>query len=226
MTELNEFEGLDRLEKRFDSAKSAEQIDGESIWEYRSELSGILYDGRQNEYRLADESDNPDLLRVLAKLGIVEIRQRVAQNRNTPQDVLELLSNDPEELVVLNVAHNPKTSAETLAKLVKHSSSKVRIGLASNLSASDVHEQLLKDPDVGVRFYLAFNSKDPDILRAVAEDETIPRHVFCSIAANEHTPLDILESLADVADDDCCDSGKMVRHHVAKNPTYLAAHPA
>lgn len=226
MAEQNTLEGLSALEKRFDTARNADQIDDQSIWGFRRALDEILADKGISPFRLPDNLDNPDLLRVLAKLEVVEGRQRVAQHQNTPQDVLGLLADDPSDEVVINVAYNKNTSTETLTKLASHRNAEVRKGLASNSRASHVHQALLKDPEVGVRFNLAFTSEDPTLLRSLAEDDAMPPHVMTSIASNKHTPLDILEDLADVADEDCGGFGAVARNNASKNPTYIAAHPA
>jgi len=67
------------------------------------------------KYNLAENPNTPlDLLRELAKDKDWEVRWRVAENPNTPVDVLRELAKDEDWSVRYYVADNPKASSNLL----------------------------------------------------------------------------------------------------------------
>lgn len=164
----------------------------------RRSFREALSSARLNEHELADTSDDPRVLKLLAALAAnVEIRQRVAQNRNTPPEILDALAKDKEFEVVLNVAYNPNTSKETLKNLAVDQDMRIREAVACNASAADYHQQLLEygflHNVTGILHRLSYSSKDPNILRQLADSDNST--VLVSLAANPSTPYDILLKL-------------------------------
>ena len=73
---------------------------------------------------LAENINTPlEILRELAKDDEWNIRRWVAKNPNTPEDVLRGLATDKSGVVKCNVASNPKSSSTVLITLFSHEKS-------------------------------------------------------------------------------------------------------
>ena len=71
------------------------------------------------------------------KVADVPVRRAIAEEPNTPVEVLEFLSKDEEPSVRLSVAKNPNTPVESLELLATDESGRVRKNVAENPNISD-----------------------------------------------------------------------------------------
>ena len=74
---------------------------------------------REKREELAEGSNDPGTLRMLAGDPVLWIRRRVAMNPSTPVALLDQLAGDPEWWVRQGVAENPSTPASVLVRLAK-----------------------------------------------------------------------------------------------------------
>ena len=106
-------------------------------------------------------------------LMAAEEAKAVAENEETPAEVLTLLAKDEDRWVRRAVAENEQAPAEALALLAKDQSWHVRreVGRRSDTPA-EVLTLLAKDPDEEVRSAVAENSKTPaEALTLIAKDQ-------------------------------------------------------
>ena len=164
-------------------------------------------------------------LEVLAKESDSEVCARVAENIDTPAEVLEELARSSEEYIrqlsaekVLNDReHQLRARFGWLpVEFAKDREQKVRAGIAENPnSPALLLEALANDKEERVRESVAANPNSPvSLLDALAKDtdELIRR----SVAWNPNTPVAVLEALAK-------DKALWVRKAVAKNPNTPAS---
>jgi hypothetical protein len=91
-------------------------------------------------------------LRLLAADANPKIRERVALDHNTPQELFATLAADPDEGVRACVARNEATPCDVLRSLVRDRSERVRGFLALNFSVPlDAMQTLSKDRSRTVR---------------------------------------------------------------------------
>lgn len=105
-----------------------------------------------------DSNIPPETLRAWAKDDNEELREAVAQNPNTPVDVLVELSVDPYWGVRYDVASNPNTPIEVLRVLAKDDSDVGNGGF-------DVREAVAANPNT-----------PPEILEAIENQATLYEH--------------------------------------------------
>lgn len=80
------------------------------------------------------------------------IRRKVATRFETREDILDILSNDPNEIIRSRVAKNISTSKETLLKLTKDESTLVKASILKNKNLSkDVFNELVNDEHYSVK---------------------------------------------------------------------------
>ena len=127
-------------------------------------------------------------------------RERVAEDPNTPADVLAKLSTDSFTSVREHVAGNPNTPANVLTRMSTDFNSFVRWDVAMNPSApADVLTKMSTDPDEYVRRCVAKNpSTPPDSLIELSTDSD--SDVRCAVAYNPNTPLNVVMELANDKD--------------------------
>lgn len=130
--------------------------------------------------KLALESTSPEVLERLSKFKSSDsnwawdIRQKVAENPNTPPELLTKLSSDREGSVRIAVAKNPNTSPEILNKF-------------SKLRGNSTYDLL--------RRYSGSNPNTPiSTLKRLAND--YDSSVRLSVASNPNTPSEVLTKLA------------------------------
>jgi hypothetical protein len=117
-----------------------------------------------NYVKAGQETTNPQELRLLAESSLDRVRLRVAENPNSPRDVLAHLAKDPVSEIRAAVAVNPACPK------------KLRTNIA-------------KDEDASVRWVIAEDPHtDPELLRELADD-TNP---YVSVRAKK--TLDALEN--------------------------------
>lgn len=102
-----------------------------------------------------------------------EARERVAEDPNTPADVLTKLSTDSFTSVREHVAGNPNTPANVLTRMSTDFNSFVRWDVAMNPSApADVLIELSTDSDSDVRCAVAYNPNTPlNVVMELANDK-------------------------------------------------------
>jgi len=150
-----------------------------------------------NLARLAESNDELD-------------RDKVADNDNTPAEILEKLSNDDNRAVRSSVANNPNTPVEVLKKLADDNFWGVRDRVANNPNTpAEVLKELADDDYWGVRFLVANNPNTPvEVLKKLADDND--EEVRYVLADNPNTPVEVLERLADDSDE--------ARYRLTNNP--------
>ena len=181
---------------------------------YTRNILNIIDNGSDfDKMEIAKNSDNEDILSLLAKDPSVDVRKAVAANINTPADVLVHLSED-ECWVRANVAINPNTSSDVLSRLVNDDYIHTVIGVAHN-------------PNTPIESLSSLFNNVPNndilICEALAANVATPPHILSKLAShneysvrekaaqNPHTPFDALESLA-------ADVNSRVLNGVALNP--------
>lgn len=178
--------------------------------------------GRTDEGIRAGLAGNPaspyEALRVLAmdkatEDGRPRVRQGVARNASTPQDLLDRLALDSDPSVREIVAKNAGISNAQLTELAGDPDKKVRGAVAQNPNAhGDFIALLATDVEADVRWSVALSSlqKLPaQIVEALANDSD--SKVRRMVAGGTGTPQDLLVALAR-------DDSAEVRNQVARNP--------
>jgi predicted DNA-binding WGR domain protein len=160
---------------------------------------------------IAQSSDSPVILAILAKDEVQQVRRDVAKNPAAPIEVLTALAKDKETLVRWAVAENPASPVEVLTALSKHKSEFVRQGVATNPTVpADVLSSLATDEVKDVRCAVANNPATPAIvLSLLAQDQS--KEVRRAVGTNPATLLESLSLLAKDVDSD-------VRKVIARNP--------
>ena len=155
-------------------------------------------------YYTHNNFNKPEYLRKLAQSNDWRKRTRVAENHNTPVDVLEILSNDPFDndgtgsaFVRKAVARNPATPIIILEKLAEDWSKSVRSSVASNPSTPVYLLKSLTTYRYGmpVFYALARNPSLPSYLLVDIAKSTNDLMVLELIAKHSNTPLEILIEL-------------------------------
>ena len=165
----------------------------------------------------AGKSDTPpEVLTVYAYDPIPIVRKAVAENPNTPQEILEDIihakGNNWE--IRSAVVRNPNVSAELLTELAKDKAAKVRQAVADNSDTPfDVLMQLVHDSDWLTRVrasdnYSLIYGLTPELLTEFANSEDDVLRVRA--ARHSGTPVGVLIKLA---------SDPTTRIHVAQNPS-------
>ncbi|WP_054533948.1 hypothetical protein [Herpetosiphon geysericola] len=126
--------------------------------------------------KLAAESSDPVILRLLADDDDPSVRARVAFNVNTPLDVLSRLELDDVQPVRNALALNPNLPAELLATMARDYS----------WSALRMRKAIAQHPNV-----------TPDILAHLATDESI--QVRNAVVRNQQTTIEARQQLLDRA---------------------------
>ena len=167
-----------------------------------SKLSWLGYDmfdhnpTLKEKMDLAEATDNPIWLSILAKDENNGVRTYVASNSNTPTSTLEKLSKDKDYGVRRYVASNSNTPISTLERLSNDENGSVREGVANNPNTpTSILEKLCNDEVRLVRLYIASNPNTSiSILERLSEDEEY--EVRYHVAINLNTPTSILEKLS------------------------------
>ncbi len=158
----------------------------------------------REQRKLAAESSDPELLRLLADDDDPSVRARVAFNINTPLDVLPHLELDDVQPVRNALALNPNLSAALLATMARDYS----------WSALRMRKAIARHPNV-----------TPDILARLATDESI--QVRNEVANNPQTSLSARQQLLDRALTAALYSAHPMFHFIAlanqyTNPQHLS----
>lgn len=127
----------------------------------------------------------------------------VCANHNVPSKLLRQLANVPENVnlqMIANIANNRNTPVDLLLRFVVSPNAFIREGLAGNSKApASILEALVNDENVFVRIALAKNPSVPiSILERLAND---PDDRVCkSLIENPNLPAQLLELFVDAAD--------------------------
>lgn len=199
----------------------------------RSVYGGIKYQWiksmNNNETEARELTTSPERLRELYRSAIEvhrtvaarEVHRTLANNPNTPIDILQLLACDRDEAIRFFVARNPSTPADTLEMLAhdhafvgsSRTSVHSNVGLNPN-TPNRILELLAQDIECSIRGCVAKNPNLPiALLRTLAQDES--SIVRFSVASNLSTPVDLLRLFAS-------DKCEFTRCCVAKNPSTSA----
>lgn len=84
---------------------------------FGEELTDSQLSERTSLWRLAEDTDNPEILSRLAACQYVEVREAVAQNHNTPMEVLLSLLHDDDWQVRETAVLNPDVPLSAVNKL-------------------------------------------------------------------------------------------------------------
>ena len=181
----------------------------------------------------------------IGKLTTSSEKKQLAQNENTPSDVLDLLSQENREIRQL-VAGNPNTPIEVLEKLgiefaeeivnnpvfdlllLEDSDSHfLKMCLATSSTTSvEILERLSRDRDRNIRCQVAKNHQTTgDILCRLGEDEDY--YVLSSVLENHNTTENTLKKLINSILSNYF-TGKILKHPNSSLDILLAAaeHPA
>lgn len=144
----------------------------------------------KDRFNLAENPNTPpELLVNLSKDNVVFVRVGVAGNPNAPPEALVYLSKDSNRAIIEEVARNPNTPPEALVYLSEDRDEFVIVDVAANPNAP---------PEL-----LVYLSKfDSNVVRA-------------GVARNPNAPPEVLVNLSK-------DMDEFVREYVARNPNYQA----
>ena len=140
-----------------------------------------------NKLTIGRELSWEEVCERLSKDEKIAVRWKVADNPNTPVNILEKLSTDEDLWVRRAVASNPNTPIDILEKLSTDEEWRVRCGVTENPNTPiDILEKLSEDKREYVRRAVAANLNTPiDILKKLSEDEWWT--VRCAVATNPNT---------------------------------------
>lgn len=162
----------------------------------------------QGQLRMISLTPNPRLLERFASNPDPRIRATVAENKHTPEQVLDTLADDKVEFVRAGVARNVKCPARLLRHFARTERNwAFRQEVAYNLGCPpDVLENLSDDVDRDVRVAVSLHPKTPEhVLRRWVSDDDLSY----GVAANIGSPADVLVELS---------YNRQVRWEVAENP--------
>lgn len=134
---------------------------------------------------------SPERLRELATHENHRIRLRVAENANTPHDVLKLLSLDANPDVKIAVASNSSTEEWLATALAIDSDVIVRHGLAQSIDTPrKILEMLIEDENgwvkgEAVKTMQILDSREGDELAPRRKNRAVSSRVVCNIATHE-----------------------------------------
>lgn len=130
-----------------------------------------------------------------------KVKQAVAQNEQTPVEILQILAQDQASNVRRYVASHPQTPVEILLKLAQDEDQYVREQVASHpQTPAEALQMLAQTQDQGWigsttrRHVAAHPQVTEQILRMLAQDEE--KRVREEVAGNPLTPAEVLRSLA------------------------------
>ena len=156
----------------------------------------IIVFHRFRNFIKAQRSEDIFRLATLARDSNPKIREKVAGNINTPEDVLEKLAFDPYVSVRKEVAKNRNTTPLVLDKLASDSYVEIRETVAANShTRPSTLEKLMHDPHVDVQTQDALNKNStPQILDQLVEESDL--EVWRAVARNRRTSRQTLKRLS------------------------------
>lgn len=160
--------------------------------------------GEDEKRNLAKATTDPAILKYLA---LAQENQRdcfllagVAENPNTPLDVLRHLSKDGAGIVTRAVGRHPSLTQETIRLFSKSKDYSLLEGLAQNKNTPiDILIELAKCPRLEVQGWVAANHKTPlSVLRKFERWQTID----WLLATNPNCPTELFLELANSTNED------------------------
>lgn len=200
------FRWEDFLDEAKGNVKLAQILVDECDWQFPStEIDQMEIDGE-----LVEVGGKYVLTHDICSEPNPTIRGAVAQNPNTPPDVLAELVQDKEGIVRVAVAANTNTPIYVLTDLANDESGYVREAVANNPSTPpDVLVDLANDKDRSVYRWVALNPHTPtDVLAELTQDEDY--RVRGGVASNSSTSNETLVELSH-------DENREVRYIASKN---------
>ena len=150
--------------------------------------------------RQADRDDlEPDEMEEMAASDTAAVRKHIAMNSATPESVLEMLAQDPEEDVREQAALNKNLSFDMAAKLVNDPAAAVRESVASRSDiTADAAEKLSNDKEDIVKAALCGNPDLPAEMfeRLAGRDDKMKLY----LARNDSIPASALARIVDTTD--------------------------
>lgn len=164
---------------------------------------------------LAENSNTPqDILEVCAHNEDLYTREAVARNQSSSADILNLLANDPNESVRGTVAENPNTPQEILERLSFDESEHVRSCVAKNPSITNAISEKLVTDENSVLEGLALNlNVSTEILDRLAKNEDECIRIY--VAGNRGTKP---ETLGEMVTSPCGPLYAGIVTEIAENP--------
>ncbi|MCL2659610.1 MAG: hypothetical protein FWD64_03715 [Acidobacteriaceae bacterium] len=119
------------------------------------------------DYAAAEDKDtSPSDLAKLSKSQSPAVRENVASNISTSEELLDELANDGDKWVRCCVAKNPSTSPETLDRLGNDDVGEVRYQVAGNSDTlEDTYQRLIEDEASDICLNVGRNPDAPDRIR-------------------------------------------------------------
>ncbi|MGM3309095.1 hypothetical protein ACSQ6I_24475 [Anabaena sp. WFMT] len=165
---------------------------------------------------ISQRQDIPiNLMGVLLSSPWSSVRRYIVYKNNLPTELVErLIATEPDESVLISLAHNPNLTPELLTQLIQHSNSNVRnvlVDLVCPPNLTEAHwQQLAQDEALPVREAVAASENVPaQVLEFLSTDEKV--EVRLKVATNSRTPESALAALTR-------DEDLTIRAAVATNP--------
>lgn len=178
------------------------------------------YRNTVRETRLAmakNAHTSPDSLAQLAIDENAEIRQAVASNPNTPQDILLKLGKEFPEAIIANpifntlLLENPESQFYRLSLARSSTTSVKTLENLAQLPDEEILCAIALNPNTPVAILKQLVQNPPQIYNYEDPDGTEFERLFACIAKNPNTPESILIQLADRA-------GSNIKYALAENP--------
>ncbi|MBP5458700.1 MAG: HEAT repeat domain-containing protein, partial [Clostridia bacterium] len=159
-----------------------------------------------------DGQTPPEILGLLIRDNPEGIMHDLAENKNSPEWVLNGLANSEYKSVRMKVALNPSASENTMLKLARDEDDVVQRTLLGNPSITlKVREALADSEDTFLRYYQANSfSTPPEILDKLCKDKD--KSVRSAVANNKNTSEETLKKMLE--DDPSQDIRKQVQERL------------
>jgi hypothetical protein len=191
---------------------------------YRVEMLDYLKNSKSKKedvrVSVAEDENSPlDILNELVNDPSAAVRQALALNPSSSADILEILSNDKEEDVVIYLAGSQVLSSELVLKLSKHNSDAVRASIACNEKISvDILNSLSDDKSDDVLEELSRNINTPlNILLKLSKLSN--RRILEGICRNPNSNSKILDMLSE---SECESVREVIAENINTSPSTLA----
>lgn len=152
--------------------------------------------------RVAENPNTPiEILEILSMDKEPAVRSSVARNKNVPLKILEMLSRDKDPYVCWGVAKNPRATAPILDALAERAAREIQIAVSINpQTAPETLDKLASAYDGRVRWNVARNPNTSleTIIRQSDDEFDQVREV---VAVNPIAPDDVLVKLLDDEDE-------------------------
>ncbi len=151
----------------------------------------------------SNKNETSDKLREIYKVPSYRIKEKLAKNPNTPQDILLELSLDENIEILYGLCDNENASSEMLDNLSKSRYKFLKVYIAKHSNALPktliyIYENMDEENEKYIKKALAQNPNTPQyILIELSNSKKINE----SLALNSNTPIDILRDLSKFDDE-------------------------